>query len=45
MNGAPPRTGQTPLADAELYLFDALFDVTDRVGALRRVGFAALNLP
>jgi len=31
--------------DAELYLFDALFDVTDRVGALRRGGFATLNLP
>ncbi len=45
MNGAPPRTGQTPLANAELYLFDALFDVIDRVGALRREGFAALNLP
>jgi hypothetical protein len=33
------------LADAELYLFDALFDVTLRVGALRREEFAALNLP
>jgi len=45
MNGAPPRTGQTPLTDAELYLFDALFEVTDRVGSLRREGFATLNLP
>jgi hypothetical protein len=45
MNRAPPRTGKTPLADAELYLFDALFNVTDRVGALRREGFATLNLP
>jgi hypothetical protein len=36
MNRAPPRTGQTPLADAELYLFDALFDVTLPVGAPRR---------
>ena len=46
MNGAPPRTGQTTLADAELYLFDALFDVTDRVGALRREEFADWqNLP
>jgi hypothetical protein len=45
MNRAPPRTGTTPLADAELYLFDALFDVTDRVGSLRREGFATLNLP
>jgi hypothetical protein len=45
MNRAPPRTGKTPLADAELYLFDALFDVTLRVGALRREEFAALNLP
>jgi hypothetical protein len=45
MNRAPPRTGKTPLADAELYVFDALFDVTLRVGALRREEFAALNLP
>jgi hypothetical protein len=45
MNGAPPRTRQTPLSDAELYLFDTLFDVTQRVGALRREEFATLNLP
>ena len=45
MNRAPSRTGLTPLSDAELHLFDALFDVTLRAGALRREGFAALNLP
>lgn len=45
MNRAPPRTGRTPLADAELYLFDALFDVTLPVGALRQEELEALNLP
>lgn len=45
MNRAPPRTARTSLADAELYLFDALFDVRLRLGALRREEFVALNLP
>ena len=45
MNRAPPRSGNTPLTDGELCLFDALFDVTLPVGALRRGEFAALNLP
>ena len=45
MNGAPPRTGRTSLTDAQLYLFDALFDAAQRLGALRREEFAALNLP
>jgi DNA-binding MarR family transcriptional regulator len=45
MNRAPSRSGRTPLSDAELYLFDALFDVIDRLGALRREEFAARNLP
>lgn len=46
MNRAPKRTGRTPLSDAELYLFDALFDAADRVGYLRREEYAtAHNLP
>ena len=45
MGRAPPRTGRTSLTDAELYLFDALFDVRLRLGALRREEFVALNLP
>jgi hypothetical protein len=45
MDRAPPRTGRTPLTDAELYLFDAMFDVRQRLGALRREEFPALNLP
>jgi hypothetical protein len=45
MNRAPPRSGRTSLTDAQLYLFDALFDVAQRLGALRREEFAALNLP
>jgi hypothetical protein len=46
MNQAPPRTGRTSLTDAELYLFDAMFDHRERLGVLRREEFAtALNLP
>jgi hypothetical protein len=46
MNRAPSRTGRTPLSDPELYLFDALFDVEGRLGALRREEFASShNLP
>ncbi len=42
----PRRTGRSPLTDAELYLFDALFDKEDRVGSLRREQFGAFhNLP
>ena len=45
MNRVPRRTARTPLTDAELYLFDAMFDVSQRLGALRREEYAALNLP
>jgi hypothetical protein len=45
MNRAPSRTGQTALSNDALYLFDALFDSTQRLGALRREEFAAFNLP
>jgi hypothetical protein len=45
MNRAPSRTGQTALSNDALYLFDALFDSTQRLGALRREEFADFNLP
>jgi hypothetical protein len=45
MSSAPARTGGTSLTEDELFLFDALFDITLPLHALRKEEFAALNLP